>query len=180
VSPTGERQTERWPPRKRTGWNSRSSVHLTSGTDGTPLDECDQVLDVIRQGVGSQRRLAQCADLAIIGTSASIPVFFLLSTQYLDFYLGKLVPAVLAALTATLALLLKVLKPHERWRLLRSNQAHLEAERFRYLHRSGNYAGEDHDIQLLNDVVETSERIAGSWFELMPDSAQVAQLTREG
>jgi hypothetical protein len=76
--------------------------------------------------------------------------------------------------------MLKVIKPYERWRLLRSEQAHLEAERFRYLHRLGSYAGQDRDIELLNYVVETSERIARPWFELMPDSAQVAQLTRDG
>lgn len=176
MSLTGERQTQRWYPHKRVGWNSRSSVHLTSGAGRTPLDECDDLLNAIRQALRSQRRLAQSADFVIIGASASIPVFLLLSTQYLDFYLGKLVPALLAALTAAVALLLKVTKPHERWRLLRGHQAHLEAERFRYLHRLDSYAGEDRDIQLLNRVVEASEKIAGSWFELMPDSAQVAQL----
>jgi hypothetical protein len=162
------------------GWNSRSSVHLTSNEGRTPLGECDELLATVGQAVGSQRRLAQSADLAIIGSSALIPVFLLLSTQYLDFYLGKLVPAVLAALTAAVALMLKVIKPHERWRLLRSQQAHLEAERFRYLHRLGSYAGEDRDIQLLNHVVETSEKIAGPWSELQPDSAQVAQLMQGG
>ena len=63
---------------------------------------------------------------------------------------------------------------------LRSCQAYLEAERFRYLHSLGSYAGEDRDIQLLNQLVEISERIAGPWFELMPDSAQVAQLMQGG
>jgi hypothetical protein len=162
------------------GWNSRSSVHLTSSAARTPLEECDELLNTIRHAVGSQRRLAQSADGAIIGASASIPVFLLLSTRYLDFYLGKLVPAVLAALTAALTLVLKVMKPHERWRLLRSQQAHLEAERFRYLHHLGSYADENRDVQLLNHVVEISEKIAGPWFELMPDSAQVAQLMNDG
>lgn len=145
-----------------------------------PLDECDELLSAIRRAVGWQRQLAQSADLAIIGASASIPIFLLLSTQYLDFYLGKLVPALLAALTAALALSLKLVRPHERWRLLRFHQAILDAERFRYLHRLGSYAGEDRDIHLLNLVVETSEKIAGTWFELMPESAQAVQLLQEG
>ena len=153
---------------------------MTSGAGRAALDECDELLNAIRQAVGSQRRLAQSADLGIIGASAAIPVFLLLSTRYLDFYFGKLVPALLAALAAALALVLKVTRPHERWRLLRSQQAHLEAERFRYLHQLGSYGGEDRDIELLNQVVGASEKIAGFWFELMPDSAQVAQLMQEG
>jgi hypothetical protein len=104
----------------------------------------------------------------------------LLSTQYLDFYLGKLVPALLAALAAALALLLKLARPHERWRLLRFHQALLEAERFRYLHRLDDYADEDRGIHLLTQVVKTSEEIAGAWFELMPESAKVAQLLQSG
>jgi hypothetical protein len=161
-------------------WNSRSSVHLTSSAGRTPIDECDELLDTLGRAVGLQRLLAQSADLAIIGASACIPVFLLLSTQYLDFYLGKLIPAVLAALTAALALVLKVTKTHEKWRLLRSQQAYLEAERFRYLHHLGTYADDDRDSRLLNHIVEISEKIAGPWFELMPDSSQVAHLIQDG
>jgi hypothetical protein len=46
------------------------------------LQECDKVLADIRRAVGQQRRRAQTADVVIIGASASIPVFLLLSTQY--------------------------------------------------------------------------------------------------
>ena len=186
MSSTGELPTQRRPTRKRTQqrprWDprSRGSVHLPSDADRAPLEECDELLSVIRQVAGRQRRLAQSADLAIIGASASIPVFLLLSTQYLDFYLGKLVPALLAALAAALALLLKLTRPHERWRLLRFHQALLEAERFRYLHGLDDYAGKDRDIHLLTQVVKTNEEIAGAWFELMPESAKVAQLLQSG
>jgi hypothetical protein len=106
-------------------WNSRSSVHLTSDAGRAPLEECDELLDAIGQAVGLQRLFASLADFTIIGASASIPVFLLLSTQYLDFYLGKLIPAVLAALAAALALILKVTRTREKWRLLRSEQAYL-------------------------------------------------------
>lgn len=160
-------------------WNSRSSVHLTSDAGHAPLEECDELLDGIGQAVGLQRLFASLADFTIIGASACIPVFLLLSTQYLDFYLGKLVPAVLAALAAALALVLKVTKTREKWRLLRSEQAYLEAERFRYLHHLGIYASDDRDTQLLNRVVETSEKIAAPWFDLMPDSVEAAQLMQD-
>src|SRR5215469_16295482 len=99
------------------------------------------------------------ADVVIIGASGSIPIFLLLSTQYLDFYLGKLVPAVLAALSASSALVVKLTRPHERWRLLRHYRSILEVERFRYEHRLGAYAGEDGGDHLLDRIVETSEAI---------------------
>jgi hypothetical protein len=146
------------------------------------LQECDKVLADIRRAVGQQRRRAQTADVVIIGASASIPVFLLLSTQYLDFYLGKLVPALQAALSAAAALVVKLTRPHERWRLLRHSQSVLEAERFRYVHRLGAYAGDDRDRDnhLLDRVVQTSEEIAVAWSEFLPESAKAAQMLQSG
>jgi hypothetical protein len=184
VSSTGERRRQRasaqvdgWRPRLM---HARDGVHLTSDVSRTPLEECDELLSAIRQALGPLRRGAQSADLVIIGASGSIPVLLLLSTHYLDFYLGKLVPALLAALSAAMALAIKLTRPHERWRLLRFHQAHIEAERFRYLHHLGDYAGDDRDDHLLNGIVKASEEIAVAWSEFLPESEKAAQMLQSG
>lgn len=155
-------------------------VHLASDASRTPLEECDELLGAIRQALGPQRRRAQSADLVTIVASASIPILLLLSTRYLNFYLGKLVPALLAALSAALAIAVKLTKPHERWRVLRLHQSLLEADRFRYLHHLGDFADDDRDKHLLNRIVKTSEEIAMVWSEFLPESERASQMLQSG
>ncbi len=101
----------------------------------------------------------------------------MLLSQYLNFFLGKLLPAVLASLTTTAALLLQLLKPHERWRLLRLEQGALEAERFRYVHRLSPYNERDCDERLLQRVVAVATTTMEEWAgRLQPESAGAAQL----
>jgi hypothetical protein len=110
-----------------------------------------------------------------LGTAA-IPVLLLLSTQYLNFVLGKLLPAVLASLATTAAVLMQLLKPHERWRLLRLEQGVLEAERFRYVHALSPYDEPDRDERLLQRVVAVATATMEEWAGLQPESASAAQL----
>jgi hypothetical protein len=85
-------------------------------------------------------------------------------------------PAVLASLTTTAALLLQLLKPHERWRLLRVKQGLLEAERFRYVHQLSPYDERDSDARLLQYVVAAATTTMDEWAGLQPESAGAAQL----
>jgi hypothetical protein len=107
-------------------------------------------------------------------------VLLLLSTQYLNFWLGKVLPAILASLTTTAAVLLQLLKPHERWRLLRVNQAVLETARFRYAHELPPYKGAHGDDRLLESVVAVAEATNNEWAALQPESAGAAELLQAG
>jgi hypothetical protein len=144
------------------------------------LDECDAVLTRLRDAGNAQRSRAHFVNLSIAVGSAAIPVLLLLSTKYLNFWLGKLLPAVLASLTTTAALLLQLLKPHERWRLLRLQETMLAAGRFRYVHALAPYDGADRDERLLEFVVAVAEATTKEWAALQPESAGAAQVLQTG
>jgi Protein of unknown function (DUF4231) len=160
--------------RKRVG--PESGGLLSSDPERSALEECDALLATLRRAGDAQRSRAHFVNLSIAVGTAAIPVVLLLSTQYLNFFLGKLLPAVLASLTTMAALLLQLLKPHERWRLLRIEQGALEAERFRYVHRIPPYNERDRDERLLQQVVAAATATMHEWAGLQPESAGAAQL----
>jgi Protein of unknown function (DUF4231) len=149
---------------------------LSSSASRSALEECDALLDALGRAGDAQRTRAHFVNAAIAVGSAAIPVSLLLSTRYFDFFFGKLAPAVLAALTTTAALLLQLLKPHERWRLLRHDQGALEVERFRYVHRLAPYDGDDRDERLFERVAATAQAAVEEWAALQPSSSDAAGL----
>jgi hypothetical protein len=149
---------------------------LSGDASRSPLEEADEFLGRLREEARRQRQRAQRANLGIVTSTASIPVLLLLSTEYADFWLGKIMPAALAAVATAAVLLLQVTKPHERWRLLGARQAGLEIECFRYVHRLGSYGTGDCDALLLEEVALTAKAIGEDWARLMPSSKETAQL----
>jgi 4-amino-4-deoxy-L-arabinose transferase-like glycosyltransferase len=164
--------------RKRAG--PESGGLLSSDPSRSALEECDALLAALGSAGDAQRRRAHFVNLSIAAGTAAIPVLLLLSTQYLNFWLGKVLPAILASLTTTAAVLLQLLKPHERWRLLRVNQAVLETARFRYAHELPPYKGADRDDRLLESVVAVAQATNNEWAALQPESAGAAELLQAG
>jgi hypothetical protein len=160
----------------RTRVGPESGGLLSSDPDRSPLEECDLLLKTLGRAGDSQRNRAHFVNVAIAAGTAAIPVLLLLSTRYLDFYLGKLAPALLATLTTTAAILLQLLKPHERWRLLRHEQGALEVERLRYVHKLSPYNGSDRDDRLLERVAATAQAAVEQWAALQPTSSDAAHL----
>jgi hypothetical protein len=167
-------------PRRRKRGGPETGGLLSSAPDRSALDECDALLAVLRSAGDAQRSRAHFVNLSMAGGTAAIPVLLLLSTQYLSFWLGKLLPAVLASLTTTAAVLLQLLKPHERWRFLRLQQGILEAERFRYVHGLPPYDDSDRDERLFEHVVDLGKATMEEWAGLQPASAGAAQLLQSG
>jgi hypothetical protein len=163
-------------PRRRKHIGPETGGLLSSGSERSALDECDALLGALRSAGDAQRNRAHFVNLSIATGTAAIPVLLLLSTQYLNFWLGKFLPALLASLTTVAALLLQLLKPHERWRLLRLEQGMLEAERFRYVHGLSPYNESDRDERLLEGVVAVATATMKEWAGLQPESAGAAQL----
>ena len=160
--------------RKRAG--PESGGLLSSNPARSALEECDALLARLHRAGDAQRDRAHFVNLAIAVGTATIPVLLLLSTRYLNFFLGKLVPAALASLTTAAALLLQLLKPHERWRLLRLQEGALEVARFQYVHRLSPYHEADRDERLLQHVVAVATTTMEEWAGLQPESAGAAQL----
>jgi len=151
---------------------------LSSDAGRSALCECDELLLALGRAGDKQRSLAHFVNVAIAAGTASIPVLLLLSTRYWDFFLGKLAPAVLASLTTTAAVLLQLIKPHERWRLLRSKQGTLQVERLRYVHRIPPYNGDEtsRDKRLLERVAKTAAATYQEWSRLQVGSADAAHM----
>jgi uncharacterized protein DUF4231 len=171
---------ERYMPRRANRGGPEAGGLLSSDPARSSLDECDTLLATLRTASERQRSRAHFVNLSIAAGTAAIPVLLLLSTQYLSFWLGKLLPALLASLTTTAALLLQLLKPHERWRLLRLEQGVLEAERFRYVHGLAPYNETDRDELMLERVVAVATATMDEWATLQPESAGAAHLLQGG
>lgn len=163
-------------PQRRKGGRPETGGLLTSSPERSALEECDALLTALRRAGDAQRNRAHFVNFSIAAGTAAIPVLLLLSTQYLNFWLGKVLPAVLASLTTTAAVLLQLLKPHERWRLLRLQGGVLEAARFRYVHGLSPYNESDRDERLLQRVVDVATATMEEWAGLQPESAGAGKL----
>jgi Protein of unknown function (DUF4231) len=139
-----------------------------------PYDACNRVIEVTRRKADKHERLAKRGTLAIIVSTASIPVVLVISTQWFAFGLGKLVPAALAALGTVIAGWIQLQAPHDRWKLYRGYQRVLEAERLKYENRIDPYHGEDRDGVLVDRLTKAELAMHDEWSGLVPRSADAA------
>ena len=144
----------------------------------TPADQCEAIVRSIAAKANSNKRRARLSTLILTAIPALIPVCIIISTQVNDFWVGKVVPSVLAAASALLAALVDIERPHERWNLYRRYQRVLEAELLRYRHRVGRYSGDDADKVLIEEFSRQQVDLHNEWSGLIPQSSEVASLGR--
>lgn len=147
----------------------------SAAAEGELLDECDRFIAEHKEKADTNERRARWASWLLVGSTAAIPVFIVASTQVLDFALGKLIPAVLAAISAAVAGLLQFERPHERWSLYRRYQRLFETERFLYVRRAGQYSAPDHDLRFSEWLTTQRLAVHDEWAGLVPASDQVAR-----
>ncbi|MEA2188310.1 MAG: hypothetical protein QOK16_3321 [Solirubrobacteraceae bacterium] len=140
----------------------------------TAVEECDKLIDGYGRHANSQRRLAWLARLAIVWSSALIPVSIVVSTQTADFFFGKLLPSLLGALAAAAGGATQVVRPHDRWRIFNRQRYLLEAERMQYVHRLGVYASDDAERLLLERVVDAHRAVTDEYQTLVPSRTAFA------
>lgn len=151
---------------------------ISGGTSAAPdelLSECDRFITEHKEKADTNERRARWASWLLVGSTAAIPVFIVASTQVLDFTLGKLIPAVLAAISAAVAGLLQFERPHERWSLYRGYQRLFEAERFLYVQRAGRYSATDRDLRFSEWLANQRLAVHDEWAGLVPASDQIAK-----
>jgi hypothetical protein len=140
-----------------------------------PAAACDRTIVSLRAKANSNQRLARWGAGLIIASTAAVPVVLLASTQWGGFTLGKLVPAILAALAAAAAGFLQIERPHERWKLYRGYQRLLEAERLKFENGVDPYADPSQRNQLLAQrLSERQLQLHADWADLVPRSTEVA------
>ena len=143
--------------------------------NGDLLAECDSFITEHKAKADTNERRARWASWLLVTSTAAIPVFIIASTQTLGFAFGKLIPVLLAAISAATAGLLQFERPHERWSLYRRYQRLFEAERFLYVQRAGQYAGADANLRFSEWLSERRIAVHDEWAGLVPASEQVAK-----
>lgn len=168
------RETPAMSPMRR-----RNAEQSTSGETG--LGACEASIASVRRKADHNERVARWSTAVIVVSSALIPVFLLLSTQGLSFIWGKLVPAVLAMVSALAAGILQFERPHDRWRLYRNYQRAFEDQRLRFQNGVDPYEGlaeADSERLLAVNVANLRLRLDQDWAGLVPASTTIATEAR--
>ncbi len=142
------------------------------------LAECDRFIAEHKKKADANERRARWASWLLVGSTATIPVSIVASTQVLDFAFGRLIPTILAAISAAIAGLLQFERPHERWALYRRFQRLFETERFLYVQGAGQYATVDRDLRFSEWLASERLAVHNEWAGLVPESDQVTKAGR--
>jgi hypothetical protein len=137
--------------------------------------ECDAVATSIGKKADKNKRRARALTLAMTLSTAFVPVLILAGGD--NFWLGKVAPSALAAVSAVLAALNQFDRPHQRWVLYRRYQRLLQVEGKRYRFKVAPYDGEDRDLHLGKTVAQLEIDLQSEWEGLIPTREQIASGT---
>jgi len=144
-------------------------------------DECRKVISSIGAKADKNKRLARTLTLAMTISTAAIPVFIGLSGD--NFIFAKVVPSVLAALSAVLVAYNQLERPHERWVLYRRYQRLLQAEETKFRFRTPPYGGAKRKKKLAMQVAQLQLSLQEEWEGLIPRRNEItsaAAIARSG
>lgn len=143
-----------------------------------PLLLCLAVARSIGSKADKNKVRARALTVSTTATTAAIPVLIGLSGD--SFILGKVLPSILAALTATVVALGQIERPHERWSLYRRYQRLLEADAKRYTYRIAPFADDQRERTLGARVAQYELDLQAEWEGLIPTGAELAVITKSG
>jgi Protein of unknown function (DUF4231) len=150
----------------------------SGGADGeseiAALSLCETVLASIAKKANRHKHRARASVIFLTASTAAIPVFLGLSG--VNFILGKVVPSVLAGLSAVVAALVELERPHERWNLYRRYQRVLEGERYKFNFLVEPYEANSRATQLAATVAQLQLDLHDEWSGLLPAAQDVALL----
>ena len=148
-----------------------------SSHDGQPqgaLGEVERKIARWKAKGDANKRVAQWATAAIVVSSALVPVVILVSTEWSHFMLGKVVPSILAAISAAAAGWLQFKRPYEGWKLYRGYQHALETERLLHRHKAGRYRAEAAPTRVLVERLAEFERsMEKEWRAHLPSDSDI-------
>jgi hypothetical protein len=101
---------------------------------------CQRTIDSVRAKANRNESLARALSTAVVVASALIPLSLILAEQGMPNFWGKVLPGVLAVVSATAAGVQQFERPHERWKLYRGYQRLFEDELFRFGTKIGVYS----------------------------------------
>lgn len=142
-----------------------------------PLKLCLQVAESIGSKADKNKSRARALTLFTTSATAAIPVFIGLSGD--SFVAGKVVPSILAAVSAIIVAIGQIERPHERWSLYRRYERLLQAASKRYVYRISPFDGDDRDEVLGAQVAQYELDLQAEWEGLIPSSSELATATQK-
>lgn len=112
--------------------------------------------------------------VVMTASTAAIPLLIGLSGD--NFWIGKVAPSVLAAISALLVALNGLERPHERWVLYRRYQRRMQAEEKRYRFGAPPYDGANKDRKLAARVAELELDLQAEWEGLIPNTTEITSV----
>jgi hypothetical protein len=122
------------------------------------VDELNQKMKEWKDKADEHKRTALSCTLAIIASSALVPVVITLSHQWSGFWFGNVIPTCLAATSAIAACWIQSERPYVGWTLYRRYQHELETDMLLYRHKAGRYHDADVPARLLIERLADSEQ----------------------
>jgi hypothetical protein len=154
---------------------SNSTLDHQLPDDQDPLAVIQRHLARTHTDVWVSKWAARAASSAIILSTAAIPFCIVLSTKWLSFGLGKVLPAGLAAVAAAAAGFLLRERPYERWLVFRRYERLFENERFLYVNRVPPYhKSSDARRVFAGRIAELQLALHDEWAGILPKSSEVA------
>lgn len=142
------------------------------------MELCGAVAHSIGVKADKNKFRARALTMFTTASTAAIPVFIGLSGD--NFVAGKVIPSILAALSATVVALGQIERPHERWSLYRRYQRMIEADGKRYKLGIEPFDDDDRDRTLGARVAQYELDLQAEWEGLIPSSAELAAVTKSG
>jgi len=102
----------------------------TAGADAKTA--CEAFIASVRAKADANEMTSRVLTSVIVVVTAAIPLLIVASTEWYEFTLGKLLPALLAAAAAGAAAWMQAGRPNERWKLYRGYQRAAEVERLKF------------------------------------------------
>ncbi len=145
----------------------------------TVHEVCSAVIKSVSTKADKNKRRARWSGTTLTAVTAGIPVSIIFAGWFSDnsfwaFFLGRLLPGVLAAADAILSRWIQIEQPHQRWTLYRHWQRVFEAERLRYQQKIGRYSAEAPDAAFAEFIAQAQLDLDDQWASLIPRSRDVA------
>jgi hypothetical protein len=144
------------------------------------VSELNQKMKRWKHEADVHKRTALTATLAIIASSALLPVAVVLSHEWSGFWFGNVIPTLLAAISAIAAGWLQFERPYEGWTLFRRYQQNLETDLMLYRFKAGPYRDEETRGRVLIERLAYCEwQMQQEWKEYIPTDGEINGRSRQ-
>ena len=146
-------------------------------SDGNIVILCEKMVkDLAKKASHNKAESLWSFKLTMILTLVA-PIFIVSSDEW---FWGKLVPSLCAALASFLTAWIKLRKPESLWSLYRTGQRQIEKELRYYEAGIAPYNGSEPDKKLVENVSNIFEKTHAGWLKLVPNAEDLVTEREKG